>query len=185
MLKDKYIHDRLGIPIQTLQNWKKSEGYTYLLYSFLVNQNQKSFDLKIDSLLDDEEYKLMTLRELTAMVEVNWNKMEGYSDYRLITESSSEDKEESLSLSGIHSDGKQSIIMRFVSGIYDKEEKLKNDIKHIVKIFDKEGLEKPKIIYVVNTIKNPKYFGSYKDYVSMISYSDLVKKFTQDKIIII
>ncbi len=186
MLKDRYIHNKLGIPIQTLQNWKKTEGYTFLLYNFLVNQSTKSFDKNIDFLLDQTGYSLMRLDELTELVRKNWSLLAEYTDYELIdTPPPPTGDKEWLYLAALHCDSQQSLVMRFVSGIFDKEDKLTDDYEKITRVFNKEGFTQPKIVYVVNAIKKPKYFASHTDTVSMITYSELVTKFTEEKIVII
>lgn len=186
MLKDRYIHNKLGIPIQTLQNWKNTEGYTYLLYSFLVSQSKESFDKSMDHLLNQTDYSLMNLSELTELVRSNWTLIDEYSDYELIdTVPASTKKEEWLYLAALHTDSEQSLVIRFVSGIFDKKDKLIRDKEKINSVFNTRGFKEPNIIYVVNAIKKPTYLKDHKDTISMITYTDFVKKFTEEKIIII
>jgi len=186
LLKDKYIHKKLGIPIQTLQNWKKAEGHTFLLYNLLVSQNKNSFDLSVQFVLDQTGYKLIEIHELVNLVKENWNKIEKYSHYKIVEADS---PDEWQYLAAIDENGNESLVIRFISGMFDKEEKLKKDAEKINNLFDEADLPRPKVVYVVNTIKKAKYFTSeknnYKDYISIITYADMIKKFTNDKIIII
>lgn len=187
LLKDKFIHDNLGIPIQTLQNWKKSEGSTLLLYNFLADHTPEDFKAIAKDVVDREKYILMNPEEFATLVKKHWDMFDVFSDYDPIDPVASLSKEDlQVILPATHKeDSRKTLAIRFVSGMSKRADLFKASITKTNELYRKSGLEIPKIIYVSITATEPKYFDEYSQEISIISYSELFEKFSNKKILIV
>ena len=192
MLKDKFIHDKLGIPLQTLQNWKKSEGYTQLLYQYLAHQNIETFEKDVEKITTFYDYELMTPEEFSSLVEKNWNKYDLLKDYGFGNTKSADIVDEKTVISVATRkdsiDGKlKMLILRYVYTMSKRAEPFIKEVDSIIKSVSEQGLNESdvKIIYITSSNTEPLYFSQIAHNISMVSYSELYKVISDNKIIII
>jgi len=187
MLKDRAIHEKLGIPIQTLQNWKKSDGYTFLLYQYLIHQDQEKFDDKVQSILDLNNYVLMKPKEFAILIKEHWNEFNEFSDYKPLDSVVAKDDEEDQTyiLAEPKNDSKLTLVIQFVSGFSKRKDLFDKGLEKINNLYIETGLKKPKIIYVASSVTQPKYFGEYEQELSLITYSELYKRISDQKVLIV
>ena len=187
MIKDKLLHDKLGIPQQTLQNWKNSDTYTSLLYKYLISQDKEKFMSDTVKVADLYNYTLLTPKEFSAIVEENWDKFElfkGYEPPETITVLK-DDKEQSMTVS-YSSDKKSIILVRYVYAMSKKKEPFFAEVKRVVdKIKGIESIESFKIIYITSTHATPKFFSELKYDVAMANYAELYERITDKHLLII
>ena len=192
MLKDKSIHDKLGIPLQTLQNWKKSEGYTQLLYQYLAHQDMDTFEKDVAKTTTFYDYILMTPEEFSSLVEENWDSYDLFKSYGFGNTKSTDiaDGKSVVSVSTRKDsvNGKlKMLILRYVYTMSKREKLFKKEIDSIIKSVSKRGLDESdvKIVYITSSNTEPSYFSEIAHDISMVSYSELHKIISDKKILII
>ena len=192
MLKDKFIHDKLGIPLQTLQNWKRSEGYTQLLYQYLAHQNMDTFEKDVEKITTFYDYTLMTPEEFSVLVEKNWNKYDLFKDYRFANTKSADlaDEKTVLSVATKNNsiDGKlKMLILRYVYTMSKRADTFIKEVDSIIESISEQGLDKSdvKVIYITSSNTEPSYFSKISHDISMVSYSELYKIISDKNILII
>lgn len=189
MIKDRFIHEKLGIPIQTLQNWKRSEGYTFLLYQFLKHQDEDLFKETATDIAKLYKYELMKAEDFAKLVKEHWGKFDFLSDYVPIDPVSSKSEDDSqvlLAATYKHDENsKKTLLLNFVSGVSKQKKLFETGLNKINTIYTKGELKKPKIIYIATTATEPKYFGEYDQELSLISYAELFEKISAKKILIV
>jgi len=192
MLKDKFIHDKLGIPLQTLQNWKRSEGYTQLLYQYLAHQNMDTFEKDVEKITTFYDYTLMTPEEFSVLVEKNWNKYDLFKDYRFANTKSADLADEktvlSVAIKNNSIDGKlKMLILRYVYTMSKRADTFIKEVDSIIESISEQGLDKSdvKVIYITSSNTEPSYFSKISHDISMVSYSELYKIISDKNILII
>jgi len=192
MLKDKYIHDKLGIPLQTLQNWKKSEGYTKLLYQYLAHQNKGTFEKDVEKITDFYDYTLMTPEEFSSLIEENWNRYDLFKDYGFGNTKSADIVDEKTIISVATKkdsvDGKlKMLILRYVYTMSKRAEPFMKEVDSIIESVSEQGIDESdvKIIYITSSNTEPSYFSKIEYEISMVSYSELYKIISDKKILVI
>ena len=188
MLKDKFLHDKLGIPLQTLQNWKKSDGYTSLLYHYLRHQDKDKFVTDVEGVASFYKYDLISPLEFSKLIEKNWDKFDIFKDYTLTlpSETNSTNGEEQSNLLALKTDqSKQILVVRFVYALSKRKTQFFKEVDDIISgiTIDSHELDTPKIIYVTSTTTEPAYFSDLNHDVSMINYSELYKIISDKKIL--
>ena len=192
MLKDKFIHDKLGIPLQTLQNWKRSEGYTQLLYQYLAHQNMDTFEKDVEKITTFYDYTLMTPEEFSVLVEKNWNKYDLFKDYGFSNTKSADlaDEKTVLSVATKNNsiDGKlKMLILRYVYTMSKRADTFIKEVDSIIESISEQGLDKSdvKVIYITSSNTEPSYFSEIPHDISIMSYSELYKIISDKKILVI
>jgi hypothetical protein len=192
MLKDRFIHDTLGIPIQTLQNWKKSEGHNFLLYQYLVNQDKEKLKKDVQKIIDYHDYVLKTPEECSLLVEQNWEKFpqfDGYKpeettdikigDDKLVTTIafSKPDSSKHLNL----------LVIRYAYALSRRKEVGLKEIESIVNAASQPHINPKtvKIVYVTTSGTAPTYFAKAECEVLLLTYTELYRIISDDKILIV
>ncbi len=176
MLKDKLLHEKLGIPQQTLQKWKKSDTYTSLLYKYLVHQEQSNFITDTEKVASFYNYELLTPKEFSRIVEHNWDTFELFRDYNH-TKTVDIQKGDDSQIATIAYDANHKIILiiRYIYALSKRKEHFFDEVERTVKMIKSNSDNKfvSRLVYVTTTEKKPKYFDELKHDVSLVSYASL------------
>ncbi len=188
MIKDKLLHDMLGIPQQTLQNWKNSDTYTSLLYKYLVNQDREEFISNADKIAEFYNYTLLTPKDFGAMIEKYWEKFEhfdGYKSPQTLTVQKGDD-EQSITVAYDLST-KSAILVRYIYAMSKKRELFFDEVERVAE--KAKGIDNDiksfKIIYVTSTHSVPKYFAELKYDVTMVNYAELYERISDKHLLIV
>ena len=187
MIKDKLLHDKLGIPQQTLQNWKNSDTYTSLLYKYLISQDKDRFVSDTGNVADLYNYTLLTPKEFSTIIEDNWDQFklfEGYEPPETITVLK-DDEEQSITVS-YSSDRKSIILVRYAYAMSKKKESFFSEVERVVdKIKSISSIESFKIVYITSTHATPKFFSELKYDVTMVNYAELYERISDKHLLIV
>ncbi len=189
MVKPKFIHEQFGISTQTLHNWKNSEGDKFLLYQYLISRSEDEIIEAMDPVRKLHKYQLLTIKEFAELVKENWFAIKDFHDYIpidlvIVNEDDPKDKEKLL-LAATHRDNpRKSMVIRFDVTL-GNEENINQDVEKIKEVFIGEGMEMPDVYYVSYTGKTPSLPNNIGKNVNAMHYSELAKKFTKEKIIIV
>ncbi len=192
MIKDKLLHDRLGIPQQTLQNWKNSDTYTSMLYKYLISMDEEKF--KKDTQLVGElyNYVLMTPTEFCELIKKDWSKFKQFSGYASPLSGSVGDiaigDEETLTFAvTFNPKNKELLLVRFVYAMVKKKETFLKEIEKFSKLLNQldEEVSSCKFIYITSSLNAPKYFDEIQKDVSILNYKELYKVISDKHLLII
>lgn len=56
-MKDKELHEIIGIPTSTLKEWKKAKNYRKFIYELLKNMDKKELNKKYEAIAEIYELK--------------------------------------------------------------------------------------------------------------------------------
>jgi len=188
----KQIHDILGIPLQTLQKWKKSEGHTFLLYQYLVHQDQKKFETDARKIIDFYDYDLMTPEEFSHLVEKNWEKLSWFKGYKpgetVDIEIGDEKMVTTIALSNPNKDGEMNLlVIRYAYALSRRKDVGLKEIERIIEAASNPHINQNtlKIIYVTTSGTEPSYFNDAGCDVSLLTYAELYKTLSDKKVLIV
>lgn len=188
MLKDKQLHDRLGIPIQTLQNWKNSDTYTRLLYLYLINQGKDRFEQESKQVADFYKYELLTPKQFSQIVDENWERFELFKGYNPPSSNTlrNNDAEETLT-AALSADGNSILLIRYGYAMSKKKETVLNEVNKMLDIVKEAAPHLPslKIVYVSSTQSTPKYFDEIEQDIAMVNYAELYKEVSDKHLLIV
>ncbi len=188
MLKDRQLHDKLGIPIQTLKNWKSSKGYTSLLYKYLIHQNSEKFVKDVDTIVSLYEYDLLTPKEFSNVVEQNWDKFALFNGYNFHTTFSVRKKEEEQAVTLALKESDNSVLLvRYIYAVSKRAELFEDEITRVLERV--KNLEVPinsiKFIYVSTSHNPPKYFDKLEQDVRLVNYGSLYEQVSDKHLLIV
>jgi len=189
MLKDKLLHDRLGIPIQTLQNWKNSEGYTALLYKYLVSQDQQRFIEDTERVAKLYDYELMTPHQFAGLVEEHWEKFDIFAEY--LPPSSTHNLRVAEMAEGLavttSRDRKRLLFIRYAYAMSKKKEHVFKEVEQISSVAKSfsDKITSFRILYVSSSQREPKYLAELDVDVQMVNYATLYKEVSTKHLLIV
>jgi hypothetical protein len=191
MLKDKFIHDTLGVPLQTLQKWKKSEGHNFLLYQYLVHQDKEKFQADVQKIIDFYDYVRMAPAEFSRIIELNWKKFpqfKGYIPKKTMDADIDSDKLVlTLALSEAKDDKADLMVIRYAYTLSRRKEIGLKEIERIVNAVSHHQINPDtlKIVYVTTSGTQPAYFSEATCKVTLLTYAELYKTLSGKKILIV
>jgi hypothetical protein len=192
MLKDKFIHDTLGIPLQTLQKWKKSEGHNFLLYQYLVHQNKDKFQSDAQKIIDFYDYEFKTPGEFSHLIEQNWEKFPQFDGYKPeeTTDIKIGDDKMVTTIAFSKPDSSKLLdllVIRYAYTLSRRKEIGLKEIENIVSAASQPHINHKtvKIVYVTTSGSEPSYFKDAGCNVSILTYTELYKTLSDKKILIV
>jgi hypothetical protein len=191
MLKDKFIHDTLGIPLQTLQKWKKSEGHNFLLYQYLAHQDKEKFQSDIQKIMDFYDYERMTPAEFSRIIELNWEKFPQFKGYvpkeTLDADIDSDKLVLTFALSEAENGKADLMVIRYAYTLSRRKEIGLKEIKRIINAVSHHQINPDtfKIVYVTTSGTPPAYFSEAACKVSLLTYAELYRTLSDKKLLIV
>ena len=188
MLKDKQLHEKLGIPLQTLHNWKKSETYTSLLYKYLTYQDEDRFNEDTEKVISYHNYDLLTPKEFSSIIEQNWGQFELFQGYEYhSTIDVKKGAEEQAATLAFKQTDNSVLLIRYIYAVSMKEELFTKEVDEMVeriKTIDMQ-VDSFKIIYVTTRHNPPKYFDNLKHDVRLVNYASLYEQVSNKHLLIV
>ena len=188
MVKDRQLHDKLGIPIQTLKNWKSDTGYKALLYRYLTHQNSEKFIEDAEKIASVYEYDLLTPKELSSIVEQNWEKFDIFDGYDFSgTVNVKKDDEIRTATVAYNAKDSSILLIRYIYAVRKKKELFFDEVERMVKQIKEIDLKinSFQLFYVTTTHNPPKYFNELKYDVRLVNYGSLYEKVSNKHLLIV